>query len=372
MKIPFNRPFLAGNEMKYIRNAFDNNCSYSLKCQELLENKLNAKKVLLTTSCTSALEMSALLLDIKKEDEIIMPSFTFVSTANAFVLRGAKPVFADIRKDTLNLDERLFSEKITKKTKAIVPMHYGGIGCEMDYIMDIAKKHNLPGVEDAAQAVNAFYKGKALGTIGDLGCYSFHKTKNYTCNEGGAIVINNPKHIERAEIIMEKGTDRNKFLKGEIDKYTWVDVGSSYVPSEILAAFLYAQLEKMDFIHGKRKKIFDFYDENLKELEDKGDIRLPSIPKECKTNYHLFYMLLENREKRDGLMNYLKEKQIQATFHYIPLHLSKMGKSFRYRKGDFPVSEEYSERILRLPFYTNLEPKTQERIAKETKRFFKK
>ncbi|HGE69684.1 TPA: dTDP-4-amino-4,6-dideoxygalactose transaminase [Candidatus Poribacteria bacterium] len=359
MKIPFNKPHLTGKELGYIEESLKSgnivgNCEFTKKCERLMEEKFGAKKVLLTGSCTDAMEMASLLIDLQPDDEVIVPSFTFVSTANAFILRGARPVFVDIREDTLNIDEKKIEEKITNKTKAIYPVHYAGVSCDMDVIMDIAKKYNLYVMEDSAQGVNARYKGKFLGTIGHLGAYSFHGTKNYTCGEGGALVINDERFIERAEILREKGTNRSKFIRGEVDKYTWVDIGSSFLLSDVSASFLYAQLENLDEIKEKRKAVFDFYYENLKELEDSGYLKLPTIPKECETNYHIFYILLPSHEIRNSLMDQLKSEGIQSTFHYIPLHNSPMGMKFGYKDGDLPITETVSSCILRLPFYADL------------------
>jgi len=369
MKIPFNKPYLSGKELEYINDAIINNShisgdgKYTFKCQELMEKKFNAKKVLLTTSCTHALDMAAILLGIKPSDEVIMPSYAYASTANAFVLRGAKPIFVDIRKDTLNIDENLIEEKITKKTKAIVIVHYAGIACEMDEIMQIAKKYNLPVVEDAALGVNAFYKGKALGTMSNLGCYSFHETKNCSCGEGGALVINNEKLIEKAEIIREKGTDRSRFHRGEVDKYTWVEIGSSFLLSDMLAAFLYAQLKNMDKITDKRKHIYDYYFKKLKQLEEQEVMRLPKIPNDCHSNYHMFYMLCKNGKSRDSLMKFLQSKEILAIFHYVPLHKSPFALKI-CDKSNLPVTDDISSRILRLPFYHDLTKDVQDRIIK--------
>ena len=373
IKIPFNKPYLTCKELEYIQESIKSgniigNAEYTRKCEGLLEKTFNAKKVLLTNSCTDALEMASLLIDLEHDDEVIVPSYTFVSTVNAFILRGAKPVFVDIREDTLNIDEAKIEEKITDKTRAIFPVHYAGVACEMDTIMDIAERYNLFVVEDAAQGVNAKYNERYLGTIGDLGAYSFHGTKNYTCGEGGAIVINKDDFIERAEIIREKGTNRSKFLRGEIDKYTWVDIGSSYLLSDILAAFMYAQLENLEEIKKKRKEIFDFYYENLKELEEAGKLRLPIIPSNCETNYHMFYILLPSEENRDSLMEKLRNAGIQAVFHYIPLHTSPMGAKFGYREGDLPITESISGRLLRLPFYPHLGREKQKYIITMLKR----
>ncbi len=375
IKIPFNRPPFTGNEIKYIQRAFKNgklsgDGEFTRKCSELMEKKFHTFKVLLTTSGTHALDMAAMLLDLKPGDEVIVPSYTFSSTANAFVLRGAVPIFVDIRRDTLNINENLIEEKITKNTKAIFVVHYAGVGCEMDKINKISRKYKLAVVEDAAQGVNAKYKGNYLGTIGDLGVYSFHETKNYSCGEGGALVINNKKFIERAEIIREKGTDRSKFFRGEINKYGWVDVGSSYLPSEISAAALFAQLEKMEKIQKKRKFIYNYYYKNLKHLKKYG-INLPKIPKFNSPNYHIFYLILPNEKKRNELMLYLKGYGVLAVFHYLPLHLSKMGKKYGYKKNDLPVTENMSGRILRLPFYYKLAKNDQKYIINLIKKFFK-
>ena len=374
-KIPFNRPFIIGKELQYIAQAVEygqlaGDGMFTKKCHKWLENKLNIKKVFLTTSCTSALEMAAILSNVKEGDEIIMPSFTFVSTANAFVLRNAKPVFVDIKPETLNINENLIEEAVTEKTKAIVPVHYAGVSCEMDKIINIAKKYNLFVIEDAAQSLMSGYKSKSLGTIGDLGCFSFHETKNFISGEGGAIAINNEKFIERAEIIREKGTNRSQYFRGEIDKYTWLDIGSSFLPSEIIAAFLYAQLEEADKIISKRKKLYDYYFSNLKSLQNNGIILLPYIPEDCTFNAHMFYVLLENNKTRNNLMEYLNNNNINAVFHYLPLHTSKMGKNFGFKKYDFPVTEDISGRLLRLPFYFELERFDQDRIIDTIFSFF--
>ncbi|MFA5316814.1 MAG: dTDP-4-amino-4,6-dideoxygalactose transaminase, partial [Dehalococcoidales bacterium] len=344
---------------------------FTKKCHSFLEKRLNARKVLLTTSCTTALEMAAILCGVKRGDEVIMPSYTFVSTANAFHLRGAKLRFVDIRKDTLNMDEGLIAAAVTGRTKVIVPVHYGGVGCEMDAIIKIAGKNRLYVVEDAAQGIGAAYKGRHLGTIGDFGALSFHETKNCICGEGGALLINNKRYIERAEIVREKGTNRSKFFRGEVDKYTWVDVGSSYLPSDLLAAFLYAQLENMDKITRRRREIFNFYSRELSPLSDKGIMQLPAIPSHCLPNYHMFYIMLESRKVRDGLLGYLKSKGIHTVFHYIPLHLSPVGRSMGYRMGQLPVTESASGRLLRLPFYYNLTGSETDRVVANIKRFFK-
>lgn len=355
--IPFNKPYMTKKEILYIEDAiFRGKLSgdgyYSKKCSTFIEEIFNTKKALLTTSCSSALDMAAILLDLKEGDEVIMPSYTFVSTANAVVLRGAVPVFAEIEEDTLNIDPEDIKRKITNKTKAIFPVHYAGVSCDMDRIMNIARKNDLKVVEDAAQGVNSKYKQKYLGTIGDIGCYSFHETKNYVCGEGGAILINNDEElVRRAEIIREKGTDRAKFFRGEVDKYTWVDVGSSYIISDINAAMLWAQFERIEEINEKRKKIYKMYYKGLKKLEVVGKIKLPTIPDCCKSNYHIFYMLLNNEFERNHLMNEMKIHGVETIFHYIPLHISPMGERLGYKKGQLKVTEDLSGRLLRLPMY---------------------
>jgi dTDP-4-amino-4,6-dideoxygalactose transaminase len=374
-KIPFNRPRILGRELEYVKKAIEKNKyisgdgSFTKKCQALLETYLNIPKALLTTSCTHALEMSAILLDIKSEDEVILPSFTFVSTANAFVLRGAKPVFVDIRDDTLNMDENKLEKLITKKTKAIIPVHYGGVGCEMNRIGDIAEEHNIPIVEDNAHGFLGKYKGQYLGSFGKLAALSFHETKNFTCGEGGALIINDKKLIERAEIIREKGTNRAKFFRGEVDKYTWRDIGSSYLPSDILAAFLLGQLEKRNFIKKKREQIWDFYKENLAEWADANKVKIPFVPSHCEQSYHLFYLLLPSIKIRAKLISRLKSRSILSVFHYLPLHLSPMGRKFNYKKGDFPVTENISSRLLRLPFYNSMGIKELKEVCKAVREF---
>lgn len=359
-RIPFNKPSFVGNELKYITQAvisgkISGDGIFSKKCSDLMEKKFDANRVLLTPSGTAALDMTALLIRLEKGAEVVTPSFTFTSTVNAFVLQGAKPVFVDIRADTLNIDEKKIENAITSKTKAIYCVHYAGISCEMDTILKIAKKHNLFVIEDAAQGVNAKYKNKYLGTIGDLGAYSFHETKNYNCGEGGALVINNKKFIKRAEIIREKGTNRSQFFRGEIDKYTWCDLGSSYLLSEISAAYLYAQLEKMKEITQKRKKLYMLYQSELSFLEKKGFVKLPKIPKHCITNYHIFYVLLESQKERDWIIKAMKMQGILTVFHYLPLHSAPMGKLFGYQRGQFPKTEDISRRLLRLPLYYDLD-----------------
>ncbi|PIR08037.1 dTDP-4-amino-4,6-dideoxygalactose transaminase [Candidatus Gottesmanbacteria bacterium CG11_big_fil_rev_8_21_14_0_20_37_11] len=372
-KIPFNRPSFAGKELKYIKQSvysgkISGDGMFSKMCTDLLVKKLHTKAIYLTSSGTHALDMSAILLNLKPGDEVIVPSFTFTSTANAFVMFGARPKFAEIRSDTLNIDESKIEPLITSKTKAVYCMHYAGVGCEMDKLKEISKKYKLFLVEDAAQALNAKYKNRYLGTIGDIGIYSFHETKNYNCGEGGAIVINNNKFVKRAEIVREKGTDRTKFFKGEINKYTWKDIGSSYLLSDVLAAYLYAQLEHIEEIKRKRKYIFEYYFDNLREYEKKGYLRLPVIPKECETNYHIFYLLFDSNKDRDRMMNNLRKSGILAVFHYLPLHSSPMGKKFGYKKGDLPITESISGRLLRLPIYNDLKLREIEYIVKSIKR----
>lgn len=357
--INFNVPPYTGKELDYIKQAVESRkiCGdgqFTKKCQELIEEYTGTKKCLLTTSGTDSLEMAAVLADIKEGDEVIMPSYTFVSTANAFVLRGAKIVFVDIRPDTMNIDEKLIEDAITDKTKAIVPVHYAGVGCEMDAIMEIAKNHGLKVIEDAAQGVMGFYKGKALGSIGDFGCYSFHETKNYSMGEGGAILINNENDVLRGEIVREKGTNRSQFFRGQVDKYTWMDVGSSFLPSELNAAYLYAQLEIKEKINEERLKCWNFYYENLKDLAEKGLIELPFIPKECSHNAHMFYIKTENLEVRTKLISYLKEHGIGSVFHYVPLHSSPAGEKFSRFSGEDKYTTKESERLTRLPMYYGL------------------
>lgn len=366
-KIPFNKPSIIGNELSYITEALhrghiSGDGAFTKKCHSFMQDKFKAKKVLLTTSCTSALEMAAILCNIKKNDEVILPSYTFVSTANAFYLRGARLIFVDIRPDTLNMDETKIAQIISKRSKAIVPVHYAGIGCDMDAIMDVANSNNLYVIEDAAQGLSTKYKDKYLGTIGHFGAYSFHETKNCICGEGGALVINDTRFVERAEIIRDKGTNRSKFFRGEVDKYTWVDIGSSYVLSDLLAAYLYAQLENLDKICNIRKVIFEYYYERLKSLEKKGVIKLPHIPSDCVPNYHMFYVIFSSGSERDRVMIKLKEAGIYAIFHYLPLHSSLMGKEFGYKTGDLPVTEDISMRLLRLPFYNTMARKEQDYV----------
>ncbi len=373
--IHFSKPAFIGNEEKYLKEAMKNqqlsgDGPFTKKCHEWFEKNTKTIKALLTTSCTHALEMAAILLDIKEGDEVIMPSYTFVSTANAFVLRGAKIVFVDIRPDTMNIDETKIEKAITKKTKVIVPVHYAGVACEMDSIMEIAKKHNIFVVEDAAQGITSTYKGKVLGTIGDLGTYSFHDTKNITSGEGGVLLINNEKFKERAEIIREKGTNRSQFFRGEIDKYGWQDIGSSYLPSELNAALLYAQLENIDKIQEKRLYIWDKYYELLKDLEEKQFLELPKIPKTCNHNAHIFYIKCKDITERTELINYLKNNGIYSVFHYVPLHSSNAGIKFGKMSGEDIYTTKDSERILRLPLHYNISDSDIENVVDKLKGFF--
>ncbi|MGV1060032.1 dTDP-4-amino-4,6-dideoxygalactose transaminase [Clostridium perfringens] len=374
--INFNIPPYVGKEADYILEVIKENrklCGdgpFTKRCNEWFEKNFHINKTLLTTSCTHALEMAAILSDIKPGDEVIAPSFTFVSTVNAFVLRGAKIVFVDIRPDTMNINEELIENAITEKTKVIVPVHYAGVACKMDKIIEIAKKYNLIVVEDAAQAVNAKYKDRYLGTIGDFGCFSFHETKNYSMGEGGALLIKNKNFIERAEIIREKGTDRSKFFRGQIDKYSWVDMGSSFLPSELNAAYLYAQLEVADEINNDRLNSWNLYLNGLNELEKKGLIELPFIPKDCKHNAHMFYIKVRDLEERSSLIKYLKEKNILSVFHYIPLHSSKAGKNFGRFNGEDIYTTKESERLLRLPLYYGIEKEKIYYIIESIKKYF--
>lgn len=358
-RIPFNRPSLTGNEFGYMADAIAHgqiagDGIYTKKCHALLQQSLGVPKVLLTTSCTHALEMAALLLDIQPGDEVIIPSFTFVSTVNAFVLRGARPIFIDIRRDTLNLDEAQLERLISPHTKAIVPVHYAGVGCAMDTILEIAAHHDVTVVEDNAHGLFGKYKTQYLGTFGSLATQSFHETKNFYCGEGGALLINDPRFVERAEVIREKGTNRSRFFRGQVDKYTWVDLGSSYLPSDILAAFLYAQLESREEIQAKRQRVWEVYYDQLQAWAVERDVRLPIIPAECEQPYHMFYLLLPTLEQRQALIAHLKERKILSVFHYVPLHLSDMGSGFGGKPGDCPITEDVSDRLLRLPFYNDL------------------
>jgi dTDP-4-amino-4,6-dideoxygalactose transaminase len=367
-RIPFNRPCLAGNEYKYIAEAIavgyaSGDGPFTRKCHELLEKELGVPRVLLTTSCTHALEMAALLLDCGPEDEVIVPSFTFVSTANAFALRGARLVFADIRSDTLNLDESRLESLITPRTKAIVVVHYAGVSCEMDSILSIASRHGVRVVEDNAHGLFACYKGTYTGKLGCLATQSFHETKNFTCGEGGALIINDTELLERALVIREKGTNRSRFFRGEIDKYTWVDLGSSYLPSDLLAAFLYAQLEARQTIQEKRERVWNRYHESLADWAEDNDVRLPVVPPDCEQAYHMFYLLLPSVEDRDSLISRLKSQSILSVFHYTPLHLSEAGLKFAAGPSNCPVTEDVSERLLRLPFYNDLTESEQDQVT---------
>lgn len=374
--INFNKPPYVGQEKEYMAEAIHNNkiCGdgeFTKRCNAWIEQKTGTAKALLVTSGSTALDMAALLSDIGPGDEVILPSYTFVSTANAFVLRGAQLVFVDIRPDTQNIDEKLIEDAITERTRVIAPVHYAGVSCEMNSIMSIAKRHNLTVIEDAAQAVMSKYYGKGLGSIGDYGCYSFHETKNYSMGEGGALLINDLSKIERAEIIREKGTDRSKFLRGMIDKYTWVDIGSSYLPSELNAAYLYAQLEQAEAIKNDRMNSWNAYYEQLSELEEKGRLELPVIPKGCEHNAHMFYIKTKDIKERDELISFLKENGIHATFHYVPLHSSPAGKTHGEFHGEDKYTTDTFERLLRLPMYYGLKGDEVNFITDSIKSFYK-
>ena len=371
--IPFTKVSITDIEKNNIMEALENNnkiCgdgSFTKKCNEWFKENCHISNFLLTTSGTHALELAALLAELKEGDEVILPSYTFVSTADAILLRGAKPVFVDIDKRTFNIDANLIEEKITNKTKAIFPVHYAGVSCDMDKIMEIAKKHNLLVVEDAAQGVLAYYKDKPLGTIGDYGCFSFHETKNYVMGEGGAIIVKDKKKFEEAEIIREKGTNRSQFIRGDVDKYTWHKVGSSYLPSDILAALLYGQLTRADEIMEKRMRIWNYYHENLEDLEKQGKLIRPFIPSYAKHNAHMYYIVLPTEKIRNELMDKLKQNKIAATFHYIPLHTSPMGITLGCKEGDLPVTEEYAGRLLRLPLYADMTKEENEEVVNKIK-----
>ena len=375
VRISFNRPPFVGKETEYIKEAVEKNgmiCGdgpFTKKCSQWMKERFQTKNVLLTTSCTHALEMAAFLADIQPGDEVIMPSYTFVSTADAFVLRGATCVFVDIRPDTMNIDETKIEEAITEKTKAIVPVHYAGVSCAMDEIMAIAKKYNLKVVEDAAQGVNAWYKGRVLGTIGDFGCYSFHETKNYSRGEGGAILFQDDRYLEPAEILREKGTNRSQYFRGQIDKYTWVGYGSSYLPSDMNAAYLWAQLEEADKINDKRLSIWNFYHEELKELEDKGVLERPYIPEYATHNAHMYYIKVKDLRVRTKLLAYLKERGILSVFHYVPLHSATAGKKFGRFHGEDVYTTKESERLCRLPMYYSLSLEEAAEVVKAMKEF---
>ena len=375
--IPFNVPPYVGTELEYVKQAVENHkiCGdgpFTKKCHVWLEQNLPCQKALLTTSGTTALEMAAILCELKPGDEVILPSFTFSTTATAFVLAGAKLVFVDVRPDTMNIDEAKIEQAITSKTRVIVPVHYAGVACEMDTIMDIAKRHNLMVVEDAAQGVMSTYKGKALGTIGDFGCFSFHETKNYSMGEGGALIINNPKYNDRAEIIREKGTNRSRFFRGQVDKYTWVDYGSSYLPSDMNAAYLWGQLEVADKINDNRLETWHAYYDTLKNLEEDGFVKLPVIPEECKHNAHMFYLKCKNLEERTEFISFLKERDIIPTFHYIPLHSSPAGMRFGRFDGKDEFTSSESDKLVRLPMYYNMQVEDRNQVIAAVNEFFKR
>ena len=374
IRIPFNHPFATGYELDYIRAAiatpkFSGDGSFTAQCHSVLEQSLGVQKVLLTTSCTHALEMAALLLNIGPEDEVIVPAFTFPSALNAFVLRGARPAFVDIRSDTLNIDERQIQQRITKRTKAIFLVHYAGVGCEMDTILSIARRHGFAVVEDNAHGLYGKYRGRFLGTLGELATLSFHETKNFSCGEGGALLINDPQFNERAEILREKGTDRSRFFRGEVDKYTWVDVGSSYLPSELLAAFLGAQLEHRDQIQSTRRQIWEIYAHELASWAETNGVRLPIVPAECEQAYHMFYVVMPSLESRQALISHLAGFGILAVFHYLPLHLSPMGLRLGGRQGDCPVTEGLADRLLRFPFFTGMSSSEQSQVIDAVRGF---
>jgi len=373
-RIDFNQPELTGKELKYIAQALEyahisGDGQFTKLCQKLLEDELGTPRIFLTTSCTHALELTALLLDIQPGDEVIVPAFTFVSTVNAFVLRGGIPVFCDIRPDTLNMDEWLVERLVTPRTRAIIPVHYAGVGCEMDTILNIATQNNISVVEDNAHGLFGKYKGTNLGTFGRLATLSFHETKNITCGEGGALLVNNPADIERAEILREKGTNRSRFFRGQVDKYTWVDIGSSYLPSDILAAFLYAQLEQRVEIQAKRRRVWKYYNSHLLEWANLNGVRLPQIPPYCEQPYHMFYMIMPSLEIRQALIRHLKAQGILSVFHYLPLNTSAMGKHFGGKPGDCPVTERVSDCLIRLPFYNNLTENEQSQVVETIQNF---
>jgi dTDP-4-amino-4,6-dideoxygalactose transaminase len=375
--IPFNRPAIVGNEMRYMAEAvasgkISGDGVFSRRCHALLQEELKAAKVLLTTNCTHALEMSALLLDLQPGDEVILPSFTFVSTANAYALRGARPVFADVRPDTLNLDEAQLESLITPRTRAIVPVHYAGVGCEMDAILDIAQRHDLEVIEDNAHGFLGTYRGRLLGSFGALSTLSFHETKNFTCGEGGALVINDPRFAERAEIVREKGTNRSKFFRGEIDRYTWVDLGSSYLPSDMLAAYLLAQLEERERVQARRLAQWDRYREELADWAGEQGVRLPVVPPHCVHPAHIFYLLFPSLDVRQAFIEHLKARRILAVFHYVPLHLSGFGSELGRRLGgeqSCPVSADVADRLVRLPLYYDLSESDQTRVLEAVRSF---
>jgi dTDP-4-amino-4,6-dideoxygalactose transaminase len=372
--IPFNRSALIGRELEYIFAAMSigqiaGDQAFTRKCEAQIEKLLGVGRALITTSCTHALEMASLLLNLQPGDEVILPTFTFVSTANAFVLRGVKPIFLDSRPDTLNLDERLLEAKITPRTKAIVPVHYAGVGCEMDSILDIARRHQIPVVEDNAHGLLGKYKGRWLGTFGCLATQSFHETKNFTCGEGGALLVNDPTMVERAEVIREKGTNRSRFFRGLVDKYSWVDVGSSYLMSDVLAAFLLGQIEAWAWVQARRRAIWERYNTALRDWAQSSGVSLPVVPEHCEQAYHMFYMLLPTLEHRQRLMGHLKARNILSVFHYLPLHTSEMGRKLGGETGDCPVAERASDCLLRLPFFNRMTDEEQERVIDGVKSF---
>lgn len=372
--IPFNRPYISGNEFEYIRQAIEQgqisgDGPFSKKCQALLEEITGCSRALLTTSCTDALEMAALLLNIAPGDEVIVPSFTFVSTANAFALRGARIVFADIRRDTLNLDESALAALITDRTRAIVPVHYAGVGCEMDVILGKAAERGVAVVEDNAHGLFGAYRGRKLGTFGPLATLSFHETKNISCGEGGALLINDARYVERAEILREKGTNRSRFFRGQVDKYTWVDIGSSFLPSDVLSAFLWAQLEAREHIQRVRSRVWSYYADHLGDWAAAGGVRLPYVPGDCQQSYHMFYMTLPTGGMRDAFIAHLKARGILSVFHYVPLHLSEMGRRAGGYEGQCPITEEISPRLVRLPFYNSLTEPDQARVVEAVLEF---
>jgi len=374
IRIPFNRPFATGDELEYVRAAitapkFSGDGPFTSECHRLLQQSLGIQKALLTTSCTHALEMAALLLNIGPEDEVIVPAFTFPSAINAFVLRGSRPVFVDVRVDTLNIDEAQIEQHITESTKAIFLVHYAGVGCELDTIMPFARRHKIAVVEDNAHGLYGKYRGQYLGTFGELATLSFHETKNFSCGEGGALLINDAQFNERAEILREKGTDRSRFFRGEVDKYTWVDVGSSYLPSDLLAAFLRAQLEHRDQIQSKRREIWEAYSRGLASWAEANSVRLPVVPSECEQSYHMFYVIMPSFESRQALISHLAGSGILAVFHYLPLHLSPMGLRFGGRKGACPVTEDLSDRLLRFPFFTGMSSSEQSQVIETVRAF---
>ena len=373
--IPFNKAIYLEDAFSYVRDVVKSSKiagdgKYTKLCNEWMEQRFKAKKVLMTTSCTAALEMTAILLDIKEGDEVIMPSYTFVSTANAFAIHGAKCIFVDIRPDTMNINEKLIESAISSRTKAVVVVHYAGISCEMDTIINVVKKYNIPIIEDAAQGVMSEYKNRALGTIGDFGCYSFHETKNYTMGEGGALVINNSNYIERAEIIREKGTNRSRFYRGEIDKYSWVDIGSSFLPSEFNVSYLYGQFVVADKINENRKKLWKYYNNELMCLKKNGNIELPYVPKECKHNAHMYYIKTKDLDERTKLLNYLIKNQIGCVFHYVPLHSSEAGKKYGKFVGKDEFTTKESDRLIRLPMFYNMTEEERQKVVSEIASFF--